>query len=109
MAVPRPPVHTPPISIWQIVPLILAALLLFLLPKTKELRVRLGLATAVVLLIALAGCSSSSANCRERDDHRNILRLSRQCEPFGHGGCNRRLAWIIHDFGSKKGKGALKD
>jgi hypothetical protein len=60
MAVPRPPVHTPPISIWQIVPLILAALLLFLLPKTKELRVRLGLATAVVLLIALAGCSSSS-------------------------------------------------
>ena len=59
MAVPPPPLHTPPISIWQIVPLILAALLLFLLPKTKELRVRLGLATAVVLLIALAGCSSS--------------------------------------------------
>jgi hypothetical protein len=53
-------VHTPPISIWQIVPLILAALLLFLLPKTKGLRVRLGLATAVVLLIGLAGCSSSS-------------------------------------------------
>ena len=60
MAVPPPPVHTPPISVWQIVPLLLAALLLFLVPKTKELRVRLGLATAVVLLIALAGCSSGS-------------------------------------------------
>ena len=59
MAVPPPPAHTPPISIWQIVPLILASLLLFLVPKTKELRVRLGLATAVVLLVALAGCSSS--------------------------------------------------
>ena len=55
-----PTVPTPPISIWQIVPLILALLLLFLLPKAKGLRVRVGLATAVVLLIALAGCSSST-------------------------------------------------
>jgi hypothetical protein len=50
---------TPPISLWQIVPLILAFLLLFLLPKAKGLRVRVALGTAVVLLIALAGCSSS--------------------------------------------------
>ncbi len=60
MAVPPPPVYIPPISVWQFVPLLLAALLLFLVPKTKELRLRLGLATAVVLLIALAGCSSGS-------------------------------------------------
>jgi hypothetical protein len=57
LPVPAPPVSTPPISIPQIVPLILVLLLLFLLPKTKGLRVRLGLATAVVLLMALAGCS----------------------------------------------------
>ncbi|MGB2633355.1 MAG: SBBP repeat-containing protein [Candidatus Acidiferrum sp.] len=56
---PTPPVRTPPISIWQIVPLILASLLLFLLTKAKALRVRVGLATAVVLLVTLAGCSSS--------------------------------------------------
>jgi hypothetical protein len=54
-----PTVPMPPISIWQIVPLILALLLLFLLPKAKGLRVRVALGTAVVLLIALAGCSSS--------------------------------------------------
>ncbi len=54
-----PTVPTPPISLWQIVPLILATLLLFLLPKAKGLRVRVALGTAVVLLIALAGCSSS--------------------------------------------------
>ena len=71
---------------WQIVPLILAALLLFLVPKSQ------GASRA-----GWAGDSSGashrfgrllllkSANCRERDDHRNILRLGRQCEPFGHG------------------------
>ncbi len=56
---PPLPVRTPPISILQIVPLILALLLLFLFLKAKGLRVRLGLATAVVVLMALAGCSSS--------------------------------------------------
>jgi len=55
---PPPPTRTPPISIPQIVSLILALLLLFLLPKAKGLRVRLGLATAVVLLMALAGCGA---------------------------------------------------
>lgn len=53
---PPPPVRTPPISMPQIVSLILVLLLLFLLPKAKGLRVRLGLAAAVVLLLALAGC-----------------------------------------------------
>jgi hypothetical protein len=56
LPVPPPPARTPPISIPQIVSLILALTLLFLLPKAKGLRVRLGLATAVLLLMALAGC-----------------------------------------------------
>ena len=29
---------------------------------------------------------------RNCDDHRNLDRLCRQCEPLGYGGCNRRLA-----------------
>jgi hypothetical protein len=56
MLLPSPPVRIPPISIWQIVPLILALLSLFLLTKAKGLRARVGLATAVVLLMVLAGC-----------------------------------------------------
>jgi Abnormal spindle-like microcephaly-assoc'd, ASPM-SPD-2-Hydin/Beta-propeller repeat len=59
LLLPAPPARTPPISIWQIVPLILASLFLFLLTKAKGLRVRVGLATAVLLLVTLAGCSSS--------------------------------------------------
>jgi hypothetical protein len=55
-----PPAGHPPISIRQIVPLILALLLLFFLAKTKGRPVRLGLATVVVLLVVLAGCSSST-------------------------------------------------
>jgi hypothetical protein len=54
-----PPASHPPISIRQIVPLILALLLLFSLAKVKGRRVRLGLATVVVLLVVLAGCSST--------------------------------------------------
>jgi hypothetical protein len=56
LPVPPPPARTPPISLPQIVSLILALTLLFLLPKAKGLRVRLGLATAVLLIMALAGC-----------------------------------------------------
>jgi Beta-propeller repeat len=60
LVLPTPPTRTQPILIRQIVPLILAFVLLFLLPKAKGLRVRLGMASALVLLLALAGCSSSS-------------------------------------------------
>jgi hypothetical protein len=61
LPVSTPPARTPPISMPQLVPLILALLLLFLLLKAKGLRVRLGLAaTAVVLLMALAGCGGPS-------------------------------------------------
>ena len=49
--------RTPPLSLWQIVPLLLALLLLFLLPKVRGHRARLGLVTATVVLIGLAGCS----------------------------------------------------
>jgi hypothetical protein len=56
LLLPSSPLRTPPILIWQIVPLLLASLLLFLLTRTKGLRVRVGLATAVVLLLVLAGC-----------------------------------------------------
>jgi hypothetical protein len=59
LLIPPPPSGRPPISIRQIVPLILALLLLFSLAKIKGRRVRLALATAVVLLVVLAGCSST--------------------------------------------------
>jgi len=47
----------PPVSPRQIVPLMLALLLLFFLPRTKRLRVRLTMVTAMILLGVLAGCS----------------------------------------------------
>ena len=54
---PPAPMRIPPPSPRQIVPLVLALLLLFLLPKTKRLRVRLGMITAMILLVFVAGCS----------------------------------------------------
>ena len=57
MMVPPGSVPTPPVSIRQVVPLILALLLLLLLPRTKRLQVRLGMAGAMLLLVILAGCS----------------------------------------------------
>jgi hypothetical protein len=57
MMVPPGSVPTPPVSIRQVVPLILAFLLLLLLPRTKRLQVRLGMAGAMLLLVILAGCS----------------------------------------------------
>src|SRR6266550_88265 len=54
--VPPSRVPTPPMSIRQVVPLVLALLLLFILPRTQRLRMRLGMVTAMLLLLALAGC-----------------------------------------------------
>ena len=49
-------IPTPPISIRQVVPVLLAMLLMFLLARTQQMRVRLGMVTAMVLLLVLAGC-----------------------------------------------------
>jgi len=49
-------IPTPPVSVRQVVPVLLAMLLLFLLPRVQRLRMRLGMVTAMVLLLALARC-----------------------------------------------------
>jgi hypothetical protein len=60
MMLPPRSVPFPPVSMRQVVPLIVALMLLFLLPRTKRLRLRLGMVGAMPLLIVLAGCSGSS-------------------------------------------------
>jgi len=60
LVVPPSRVPIPPMSIRQVVPLVLALLLLFLLPRTEQTRMRLGMATAMVLLLALAGCTGGN-------------------------------------------------
>lgn len=57
--VPPTRIPTPPVPWRQIVPLVLAILLLFLLPKTQRLRTRLGMVTAMIVFIILAGCSGA--------------------------------------------------
>lgn len=54
-----PPSSMPnrPLPIRQIVPLFLALILLFLLPTAKRLRLRVAMATAMLVFIVLAGCS----------------------------------------------------
>jgi len=49
-------IPTPPVSIRQVVPVLLAMLLMFLMAKTRQMRMRLGMITAMVLLLVLAGC-----------------------------------------------------
>jgi len=58
MALMPPPtrIPTPPVSIRQVVPVLLAMLLMFLMARTQQMRVRLGMVTATVLLLMLAGC-----------------------------------------------------
>jgi hypothetical protein len=51
-----PTTRIPPVSVRQIAPLFLALLLLFLLPRTRQLRMRLAMATAMIFFIVLAGC-----------------------------------------------------
>jgi len=53
----RLPVPAPPA--WRWIPLFLVLLLLALVPKMRPLRVRLGMAAAVLLLAFLAGCAGS--------------------------------------------------
>jgi hypothetical protein len=53
-------VPTPPVSMRQVVPLILALMLLLLVPRIKRLRLRLGMVAAMLMLIVLAGCSGAN-------------------------------------------------
>jgi hypothetical protein len=58
-----PSLRTPPISplsIRQIVPLLVALMLLSLLPRTRRLRMRLAMVTAMIFFAVLAGCSGNS-------------------------------------------------
>jgi hypothetical protein len=54
-------IPTPPVSIRQVVPVLLAMLLMFFLARTQQTRMRLGMITAMVLLLALAGCGGGKA------------------------------------------------
>jgi hypothetical protein len=56
LMVPPTRIPTPPVSIRQVVPVLLAMLLMFLLARTQQMRVRFGMVTATVLLLMLAGC-----------------------------------------------------
>jgi hypothetical protein len=58
---PPPRLRTPPVSIRQIVPFVLALLLLFLLPAAKKQRMRWGMVAAMLIFVALAGCSGAQA------------------------------------------------
>jgi hypothetical protein len=59
MMLPPRSVPVPPVSMRQVVPLILALLLLLMLPRTKRLRLRFGMAAGMLIFIVLAGCSGS--------------------------------------------------
>lgn len=65
MMLPPPSTPTPPMSIRQIVPLLLALLLLMCLFRTRRLQTRLGMATAIIVLLALAGCSGDNSKVKK--------------------------------------------
>jgi hypothetical protein len=55
---PRMP--APPVSIRQIVPLLLALSLLMCLFVARRLKTQLGMVTAILVLLALSGCGDNS-------------------------------------------------
>jgi hypothetical protein len=61
MILPPPSMPRPPMSIRQIVPLLLALSLLLCLFMTRRLQTRLGMVTAIVILLALAGCGGGGS------------------------------------------------
>jgi len=61
LMVPPTRIPTTPVSIRQVVPVLLAMLLMFFLARTQQTRMRLGMITAMVLLLALAGCGGGKA------------------------------------------------
>jgi hypothetical protein len=62
-ALMAPPTRIPttPVSMRQVVPVLLAMLLMFFLARTQLLRMRLGMVAAMVLLLALAGCGGGKS------------------------------------------------
>jgi len=60
MVLPPPSTPTPPMSIRQIVPLLLALSLLVGLFRTRRLRTRLGMVMTIIVLLAVAGCGDDS-------------------------------------------------
>src|SRR5712664_2064757 len=61
LMVPPTRIPTTPVSIRQVVPVLLAMLLMFFLARTQQMRRRLGMVTAMVLLLARAGCGGGKA------------------------------------------------
>jgi hypothetical protein len=61
LMVPLPSKPAPPLSIRQVVPLVLAGILLLLLLSARRPRMRLELATAMIIFAILAGCSHHKA------------------------------------------------
>ena len=57
LVVPTPTTPRPPVSIRQVVPLVMALLLLLTLLTNNWLRRRLGMVIAVLILVTLAGCA----------------------------------------------------
>jgi hypothetical protein len=57
--VPPASPRIPPPSIRQVIPFVLALLLLFLLPTARRMRVRMAMGTAMILFLVLAGCSGA--------------------------------------------------
>lgn len=58
LMLPPPSVRMPPLSIRQIVPLLLALTLVLLLLAARRLRTRLAVVTAILILVVLAGCNN---------------------------------------------------
>ena len=65
MIPPSPRMPTPPMSIRQIVPLLLALSLLVGLLRTRRLQTRLGMVMTIIVLLAVAGCGGDSSKVKK--------------------------------------------
>jgi hypothetical protein len=65
MILPPPRMPTPPMSIRQIVPLLLALSLLVGLLRTRRLQTQLGMVMTIIVLLAVAGCGGDNSKVRK--------------------------------------------